>query len=189
MCIRAVQEVWLVFKCHALGMWPVHHSCCRNAGDTPDEVVITAYRPYELWSSPGVFQMILKAAHDGAQAMLSSPQGHLLHVVSNVMVRVDVVLGASWNSSGEITLWPMVNEMDWFNSAGMLSSFWMGDIPIGQVTDEPTSSLVAVKHSQDCASSVQGNCEDPSKSVTCGMKKAAYVHYEEMLLCFSVITL
>ena len=49
----------------------------------------------------GVFQMILKAAHDGAQAMLSSPQGHLLRVVSNVMVKVDVVLGASWNSSGE----------------------------------------------------------------------------------------
>ncbi|KAL0053162.1 hypothetical protein WJX82_001794 [Trebouxia sp. C0006] len=64
-------------------------------GDTPDEVVITAYRPYELWSSPGVFQMILRAAHDGAQAMLSSPEGHLLRVVSNVMVRVDVVLGAS----------------------------------------------------------------------------------------------
>jgi len=41
----------------------------------------------------------------------------------------------------------MVNEMDWFNSAGMLSSFWMGDIPIGQVTDEATSSLDAVKHS------------------------------------------
>ena len=72
--------------------------------------------------------MILKAAHDGAQAMLSSPQGHLLHVVSNVMVRVDVVLGASWDSRGEISLWPMVNEMDWFNSAGMLTSFWMEDM-------------------------------------------------------------
>ncbi len=125
----------------------MHQSCLCNAGDTPDEVVITAYRPYELWSSPGVFQMILKAAHDGAQAMLSSRQGHLLRVVSDVMVRVDVVLGASWNSSGEITLWPMVNEMDWFNSAGMLSSFWMGDMPISQAIDEPTSSFVALKQS------------------------------------------
>ena len=136
-----------MFKCHALSMSFRHQRCQCNAGDTPDEVVITAYRPYELWSSPGVFQMILKAAHDGAQAMLSSPQGHLLRVVSNVMVRVDVVLGASWNSSGEITLWPMVNEMDWFNSAGMLSSFWMDDMPISQVEDEPTSSLVALKQS------------------------------------------
>ena len=79
--------------------------------------------------------------------MLSSPQGHLLRVVSNVMVRVDVVLGASWNSSGEITLWPMVNEMDWFNSAGMLSSFWMDSMPISQVTDEQTGTIVALKQS------------------------------------------
>lgn len=91
--------------------------------------------------------MILKAAHDGAQAMLSSPQGHLMRVVSNVMVRVDVVLGASWKSNGEITLWPMINEMDWFNSAGMLSSFWMDSMPVSQVTDKPTGSLVALKQS------------------------------------------
>jgi hypothetical protein len=136
-----------MIKCHALGTSSMRQSCRCNAGDTPDEVVITAYRPYELWSSPGVFEMILKAAHDGAHAMLSSPQGHLLRVVSNVMVRVDVVLGASWNSNGEITLWPMVNEMDWFNSAGMLSSFWMDSMPISQVTDEQTGNLVALKHS------------------------------------------
>lgn len=136
-----------VFKRHALCMSPRHQSCRFYAGDTPDEVVLTAYRPYELWSSPGVFQMILKAAHDGAQAMLSSPQGHLMRVVSNVMVRVDVVLGASWKSNGEITLWPMINEMDWFNSAGMLSSFWMDSMPVSQVTDKPTGSLVALKQS------------------------------------------
>ena len=41
----------------------------------------------------------------------------------------------------------MVNEMDWFNSAGMLSSFWMDDMPISQVEDEPISSLVALKQS------------------------------------------
>ena len=88
-----------VFTCHALGMSPRHQSCQCDAGDTPDEVVITAYRPHELWSSPGVFQMILKAAHDEAQAMLSSPQGHLLRVVGNFMVRVDVVLSAAVGNS------------------------------------------------------------------------------------------
>lgn len=120
-----------------------------NAGATPDDVINTSYRPYELWSSPSVFQMILKAAHDGAQAMLSSPQGHLLRVVSNVMVRVDVVLGASWNSRGEISLWPMVNEMDWFNSAGMLTSFWMEDAHMSNVsagTDGKTG-VAALTHS------------------------------------------
>lgn len=45
----------------------------------------------------------------------------------------------------------MVNEMDWFNSAGMLSSFWMDSMPISQVTDlsEQTGSLVALKHSSE----------------------------------------
>jgi len=41
-----------------------------NAGDEPDEVLMTAYRPFAFWSSPEVYQMILKAAHDGAQAMI-----------------------------------------------------------------------------------------------------------------------
>ena len=93
--------------------------------------------------------MILKAAHDGAQAMLSSPQGHLLRVVSNVMVRVDIVLGASWDSRGEISLWPMVNEMDWFNSAGMLTSFWMEDMHMSNVTTgiDGKTSVNALTHS------------------------------------------
>ena len=136
-----------MFKCHALGMSPRHQSCQCDAGDTPDEVVITAHGPHELWSSPGVFQMILKAAHDGAQAMLLFPRDSFCVWSAMLWLRVDVVFGASWNSSWEITLWPMVNEMDWLNSAGMLSSFWMDSTPISQVTDKQTGSLVALKHS------------------------------------------
>ena len=68
--------------------------------------------------------MILKAGYDGAQAIMESPRGHLMRMVGNVMVRVDVVLGAQWDSNGQILFRPMINEMDWFNSAGMLSDFW-----------------------------------------------------------------
>ena len=101
----------------------------ETAGDTPDNVVMTSYRPYELWSSPEVYEVILKAAQDGAEAITSSADGHVMRMVDNVMVRVDVVLGAIWDSQGQISLWPMVNEMDWFNSAGMLTSFWKDTVP------------------------------------------------------------
>lgn len=79
--------------------------------------------------------MILKAAHDGAQAMMDSPKGHLMRMVSNVMVRVDVVLGAQWDHTGQVLLWPMINEMDWFNSAGMMTSFWKGSLPVGTANE------------------------------------------------------
>lgn len=113
------------------------------AGETPDEVVTTQWRPYELWVAPDVYRMILKAAHNGAQAMMDSPNGHLMRMVSNVMVRVDVVLGAQWAHSGQVLLWPMINEMDWFNSAGMMTSFWKGSLPVGaanEVQDVPFGS-------------------------------------------------
>lgn len=79
--------------------------------------------------------MILKAAHDGAEALVKSPRGHLLRTLSHVFVRVDVVLSARWLSDEEVKLMPMVNEMDWLNSAGMLTHFWkdaeLPDLPAG----------------------------------------------------------
>lgn len=88
-----------------------------------------------MWATPEVYSMILKAAHDGAQAMMNSPKGHLMRMVSNVMVRVDVVLGAQWDHTGQVLLWPMINEMDWFNSAGMMTSFWKGSLPVGTANE------------------------------------------------------
>lgn len=115
------------------------------AGDTPDAVVMTSYRPYDLWSSPEVYEVILKAAQDGAEAITSSADGHVMRTVDNVMVRVDVVLGAVWDKEGQISLWPMVNEMDWFNSAGMLTTFWKDTVPSdngeGMADDEAVSAL------------------------------------------------
>ena len=84
-----------------------------------------------MWAAPEVYSMILKAAHDGAEAIVSSPSGHLMRMVSNVMVRVDVVLGAQWDPTGQVLLHPMINEMDWFNSAGMMTSFWKGSLLTG----------------------------------------------------------
>ena len=67
--------------------------------------------------------MIIKAAHDGALAIVNSPEGHIMRTVNNVFIRVDVVLGAQWLGNDEVLLHPMVNEMDWLNSAGMLATF------------------------------------------------------------------
>ena len=104
-------------------------------GETADEIETTSWRSYELWNVPEVYSIILKAAYDGAQAMMDSPKGHLMRMVSNVMVRVDVVLGAQWDPTGQIFLWPMINEMDWFNSAGMMTSFWKGRLPLGSANE------------------------------------------------------
>jgi len=47
-----------------------------------------------------------------------------MRTVNNVFIKADVVLGAQWLSNDEVLLHPMVNEMDWLNSAGMLATFW-----------------------------------------------------------------
>ena len=44
--------------------------------------------------------------------------------VENVFIRVDIVLAAHWVDNDEVLLYPMINEMDWLNSAGMLATFW-----------------------------------------------------------------
>ena len=100
-------------------------------GETPAEIVSTWWRSYTMWAAPELYSMILKAAHDGAEAIVRSPSGHLMRMVSNVMVRVDVVLGAQWDHTGQVLLHPMINEMDWFNSAGMMTSFWKGSLLTG----------------------------------------------------------
>lgn len=66
----------------------------------------------------------MKAGHDGAQALVNSPEGHLLKTVQNVFIRVDIVLAPHWLTDDEVLLVPMINEMDWLNSAGMLATFW-----------------------------------------------------------------
>ena len=68
--------------------------------------------------------MIIRAGHDGAKALINSPEGHLLRTVQNVFIRVDVVLAAYWLTDDEVTLVRMINELDWLNSAGMLAAFW-----------------------------------------------------------------
>ena len=114
-------------------------------GDTRAEVVSTSWRSFKMWAAPEVYNMILKAAHDGAEAMVSSPSGHLMRMVSNVMVRIDVVLGAHWDHTGQVLLLPMINEMDWFNSAGMMTSFWKGSLLVGSANegqDAPSESNI-----------------------------------------------
>ena len=76
------------------------------------------------WRSQETYDMIIRAGHDGAKALINSPEGHLLKTIHNVFIRVDIVLAAHWLTDNEVALVPMINEMDWLNSAGMLAAFW-----------------------------------------------------------------
>ena len=76
------------------------------------------------WRSQETYDMIIRAGHDGAKALVGSPEGHLLKTIQNVFIRVDIVLAAHWLTDDEVALVPMINEMDWLNSAGMLATFW-----------------------------------------------------------------
>ena len=155
------------------------------AGYSPDKVVTNSWRSFNLWNSPDVYAMVLKAAHDGAQAILASPEGPFMRTVSNIMVRVDIVLGAVWEADGQISLWPMVNEMDWFNSAGMLSSFWVSDEPdaLSEGNEESTS------HGRTGTASAQqaGTCVDRDREAVMqswGMKVAQAL-YEEVVRTYT----
>lgn len=75
------------------------------------------------WPSQATYDLIIKAGHDGAKALVNSPEGHLLKTV-HVFVRVDIVLAAHWLTNDEVALILMINEIAWLNSAGMLAAFW-----------------------------------------------------------------
>ena len=149
-------------------------SVSAAVGETPAEVVTTSWRQYELWAAPEVYSMILKAAHDGAQAMIDSPQGHLMRMVSNVMVRVDVALGAQWDPTGQVLLWPMINEMDWFNSAGMLSSFWKGSLPNGIADEEQAVPFESEAERQEMLSESEAGMREVQGSAGFKIAQALY---------------
>lgn len=98
--------------------------CMYTAGQLLSTVKRGEFSQLTPWHSPETYDLIIKAAQDGAQAIVDSPKGHFMRTVNNVFIRVDVVLGAQWLSNDEVLLHPMVNEMDWLNSAGMLATFW-----------------------------------------------------------------
>lgn len=140
-----------------------------NAGENPDLMDRSEFSQVTPWPSPETYHMILKAAHDGAQALVDSPEGHLLRTVRDVFVRVDVVLGAKWLNDGEVELMPLVNEMDWLNSAGMLTHFWRDakSEPETNAESPPEAESAAETHEskagseQDAkidAASVPGEC-------------------------------
>jgi hypothetical protein len=48
--------------------------------------------------------------------------------VARMFVRVDVVLGTYWDEKGEnMFVEPLINEMDWFNSASQMIAHWATD--------------------------------------------------------------
>lgn len=93
-------------------------------GEDLDSVNRGDFTQVKPWHSQDTYNMIIKAAQDGVQAIVNSPEGNLMRTISNVFIRMDVVLGAQWLNNDEVLLYPMINEMDWLNSAGMLATFW-----------------------------------------------------------------
>jgi hypothetical protein len=43
--------------------------------------------------------------------------------VANMYARMDVVLGVYWEDD-RMFVQPLINEMDWFNSAGVMMRYW-----------------------------------------------------------------
>lgn len=41
--------------------------------------------------------------------------------------RMDVVLGVYWGEDGRMYVQTLINEMDWFNSAGVMMRYWPVD--------------------------------------------------------------
>ena len=71
-----------------------------------------------------------------------------------------MVLGAHWLSDEEVELVPMVNEMDWLNSAGMLTHFW-AESPAPQASDSPTDAAAdAPSHVASDSAATPGPSDD-----------------------------
>ena len=70
-----------------------------------------------------------------------------MRTIRNVFIRVDVVLGAEWLSNDEVLLYPMVNEMDWLNSAGMLATFWKEPVAASDAANALDNAKLAIRRS------------------------------------------
>lgn len=103
-----------------------------------------------------------------------------------MFVRVDVVLGAHWLSDEELELVPMINEMDWLNSAGMLTHFW-AQSPAPQASDSATDTVTDdlpddVSDSTAAAGPSDasgGACSSISRSVEIGNRDVCQVHQKQ----------
>ncbi|CAL8472050.1 g11592 [Coccomyxa elongata] len=78
----------------------------------------------EPWHCPELYQKLVDAALSGAHAMAAYGNGSLT-TVAQMFVRVDVVLGTYWDDEGaNMFVEPLINEMDWFNSASQMIPHW-----------------------------------------------------------------
>ncbi|EIE23594.1 hypothetical protein COCSUDRAFT_63121 [Coccomyxa subellipsoidea C-169] len=79
------------------------------------------------WPCPELYQIFVDAALSGARAMAAHHNGSLT-TVARMFARVDVALGTHWDESGEnMFVEPLINEMDWFNSASQMIAHWETD--------------------------------------------------------------
>ncbi len=52
---------------------------------------------------------------------------YILMQVRHMYARMDVVLGVYWGEDGRMYVQMLINEMDWFNSAGVMMRYWPVD--------------------------------------------------------------
>ncbi|CAK0779312.1 hypothetical protein CVIRNUC_004740 [Coccomyxa viridis] len=74
------------------------------------------------WPNQPLHRLIVNAALSGARAMAAHEDG-ALSSVAHMYARMDVVLGVYWEG-GRMFAQPLINEMDWFNSAGVMMRYW-----------------------------------------------------------------
>ncbi|EIE23347.1 hypothetical protein COCSUDRAFT_41613 [Coccomyxa subellipsoidea C-169] len=73
------------------------------------------------WENHRLYRKIVDAALSGARAMAAFQD------VRHMYARMDVVLGVYWGEDGRMYVQMLINEMDWFNSAGVMMRYWPVD--------------------------------------------------------------
>ncbi|KAK9813200.1 hypothetical protein WJX72_010477 [[Myrmecia] bisecta] len=131
---------------------PIGHfwSDALEAPDGSNEAGLTdmaerLHRNRVPWECPELYDMIVKAARDGAQAMARSARfGAALPTVRHVFARVDVVM-AAYYVGDEMFVVPVINEMDWLNSAGTMLPAWKTAFPVVATGLETTAAQAGME--------------------------------------------
>ncbi|KAK9905798.1 hypothetical protein WJX75_006443 [Coccomyxa subellipsoidea] len=90
----------------------------------PEEEGVSAKLHQERapWHNDRLHRKIVDAALSGARAMAAFQDVPLL-TVRHMYARMDVVLGVYWGEDRRMYVQTLINEMDWFNSAGVMMRY------------------------------------------------------------------
>ncbi|BDA47174.1 hypothetical protein COCOBI_10-0190 [Coccomyxa sp. Obi] len=107
----------------------------QKPGEEPQEEIVPdddegvsakLYQDRDPWQNDRLHRKIIDAALSGARAM-AAYQDVPLWTVRHMYARMDVVLAVYWGEDGKMYVQTLINEMDWFNSAGVMMRYWPVD--------------------------------------------------------------